>query len=459
MHIIAVGLNHHTAPVDIRERFAFDEETLPQALQTLRETKSIFECVILSTCNRTELYVVADQIHTGRHFTKSFLAEWFDMDADAFAPFLFINENQDAVSHLFKVTCGLDSMVLGETQILGQVRDSFALAQRSNTTGTFFNELFKEAITLGKRVHAETEINDNPVSTSYAAVELAKQIFGDFQDKHLLIMGAGKMSELTAKHMTSNGHLQLTVMNRTIENAKELAVRFNGTGTTFVQKSGYLESADIIISSTGARDYVLRHEEVERAAKKRKGRPLFIVDIAVPRDVEPSVHDIEGVFLYDIDDLEGIVHANLADRKETAIEIEGMIDKQMVIFQQWMDMLGVVPVMTALRQKALKIQSETMDSIERKLPQLSEREKKVLNKHTKSIINQMLREPIQKMKEMAAQPNRDEMLEMFIDVFGIEEEMTKEKTDQHSDNLSGKSQVETSQHGKRLNALSYQEEF
>ena len=165
MHIIAVGLNHHTAPVDIREKFTFDSEALPEALSMLRETKSIFECVIISTCNRTELYVAADQLHTGRHYTKDFLSKWFELEQETFAPFLFIKEKNEAIEHLFKVTCGLDSMVLGETQILGQVRDSFALAQQSGTTGTLFNELFKEAVTLGKRAHAETEINDNPVST------------------------------------------------------------------------------------------------------------------------------------------------------------------------------------------------------------------------------------------------------------------------------------------------------
>ncbi len=426
MHILAVGLNHHTAPVNIREKFAFENEALPEALRMLRESKSIFECAIISTCNRIELYVATDQLHTGRHYTKDFLSKWFDLAPEAFAPYLFIKENNEAIKHLFKVTCGLDSMVLGETQILGQVRDSFKLAQQAGTTGTLFNELFKEAVTLGKRAHAETEINDNPVSTSYAAVELAKQIFGSFHDKHILIMGAGKMSELTARHLTSHGAAKISVMNRTIEKAAQLASQFHGEGVTFDEKEASLEQADIIISSTGSKDYILQYNDVLKSSRKRKGRPLFIVDIAVPRDIDPEVHDIDGVFLYDIDDLEGIVHANLEERKGAAQVIEGMITTQLAAFQQWLDMLGVVPVMNALRQKSLRIQAETMQSLERKLPQLSDREKKVLSKHTKSIVNQMLREPIQKMKEMAGNPDRDQMLELFTDIFGIEEELAIE---------------------------------
>lgn len=427
MHILAVGLNHRTAPVDIREKFAFEASTLQEALTHLRHTKSIFEDVIVSTCNRTEVYVVSDQLHTGRHYTKTFLAEWFGIEKDQLTPYLFIKEDDVAIEHLFRVTCGLDSMILGETQILGQVRDSFLLAQTHHTTGTMFNELFKEAVTLAKKAHSETAINENPVSISYAAVELSKQIFGRLEDKHILIVGAGKMSELTAQHLNSQGVSKITVMNRTFEKAVELAKRFSGQASDMSEMAGALVEADILISSTGARGYILNSGFVKSVVKQRKGRPLFIVDIAVPRDIDPDINDIEGIFLYDIDDLEGIVQANLEGRKEAAEEINLFIEEQLVLFKQWLQTLGVVPVISALRKKALSVQAETMQSIERKIPGLNDRERKVISKHTKSIVNQLLRDPIQKAKELATEPTAAASMQAFIEIFGIENEVEEEK--------------------------------
>lgn len=423
MHIIAIGLNYRTTPVEIREKFAFQESELPQALQQLRQTKSILECTIISTCNRTEVYVVADQLHTGRYYTKAFLAEWFKMDLDDINPYLNIWENDHAIEHLFRVTAGLDSMILGETQILGQIRDGFLLAQEENATGTIFNQLFKQAVTLAKRAHSETQINDNPVSVSYAAVELGKKIFGDFHEKYVLIVGAGKMSELTAKHLHANGSNTITVINRTESKAEELAERFSGTARPFNELEDALVQADILISSTGAREYVITASMMKSVLKKRKGRPIFMVDIAVPRDLDPALAEFDDVYLYDIDDLEGIVEANLAERKNEAEKISLMIEKDLVDFKQWLATLGVVPLISALRSKALGIQAETMESIKRKLPDLTEREIKVLSKHTKSIINQLLRDPITRVKEIAGEQHAEEALALFEKIFALEEEL------------------------------------
>ncbi len=427
MHILTVGINYKTAPVEVREQLAFEEETLKDALHQFRKMKSILECTIISTCNRTELYAVADQLHTGRHFMKKFLSEWFHLDQSEFAPYLTIRENDDAITHLFRVASGLDSMILGETQILGQVRDAFLLAQEEGVTGTVFNELFKQAITFARKAHRETEINDNPVSISYAAVELGKKILGPFQNKRVFILGAGKMSELTAKHLHASGATDVTVWNRTYETAEELAEKFSGRARRMEELPDYLEKADIIISSTGASDYVITKSMVERIVKKRKGRPLFMVDIAVPRDLDPALSELEHVFLYDIDDLEGMVAANLEERQEAAAVIEEMIEEELAAFKDWVHTLGVVPIISALRQKALTIQAETMDSIERKLPDLTEREKKVLRKHTKSIINQMLRDPITRAKELAAESNAEESLALFTEIFALEEEVKEAK--------------------------------
>ncbi|TSB46262.1 glutamyl-tRNA reductase [Alkalicoccobacillus porphyridii] len=427
MHIILVGLNYKTAPVEMREKMAFQETELPAALKQLRTSKSILECAIISTCNRTEVYVVADQLHTGRHFTKTFLSDWFNMSKADVSPYLNIKENDAAVEHLMRVAAGLDSMILGETQILGQIKNQFLLAQTEQVTGTIFNELFKQAITFAKKAHSLTDISQQAVSVSYAGVELGKQIFGSFIDKHVLVLGAGKMSELTAKHLHSNGASSITVLNRTLEKAKELAQRFAGQARPMDELGDALTSADVFISSTGSRDFVVTKQDIATALKKRKGRPLFIVDIAVPRDIDPAIADYDDVYLYDIDDLQNIVEANLAERQKEAEKIELLIEAELVQFNQWVNTLGVVPLITALRSKALAVQADTMESIERKLPHLSERDRKVLRKHTKSIVNQLLRDPITRIKEMAGETDTIDPLDLVKEMFALEEELAEQE--------------------------------
>lgn len=421
MHIIVIGLNYKTAPVEIRERLTFNESDLVDAIKKLNAKKSMLESIILSTCNRTEIYAVVDQLHTGRYYIKEFLSEWFGIEQAEFSPYLFVYEEDGAVEHLFNVTCGLQSMVLGETQILGQVRSSFLLAQQEETTGTVFNHLFKQAITVAKRGHSETDIGANAVSVSYAAVELAKKIFGSLAGKHVLIFGAGKMGELAAQNLHGNGVRKVTVINRTYEKAQDLASRFGGEAKTLEDLQKSLIDADILISSTGAKDIVISKDMIAKVEKKRKGKPLFMVDIAVPRDLDPKIAELENVFLYDIDDLEGIVESNLQERRKAAQKIMLMIEKEIVDFKQWLGMLGVVPVISALREKALAIQTETMISLERKLAHLSDHDKKVLNKHTKSIINQLLKDPILQAKELAARPDAAQAMDLFMKIFNIED--------------------------------------
>ena len=431
MFILAVGLNYKTAPVEIRERLAFNESELKDAMKALQNKKSILENIVISTCNRTEIYAVVDQIHTGRYYIKEFLSQWFNMPTEEFAPYLFIHEGDRAVDHLFQVTCGLNSMILGETQILGQVRSSYVQAQKDEVIGTVFNQLFKQAVTLAKRAHAETEINTNAVSVSYAAVELAKKIFGSLNDKNVLVIGAGKMGELAIQNLYREGKKKVSVINRTHEKAVVLARKFDGMAKDLKELQCALLDADIVISSTGAKEYVITKELMGYVDRLRKGRPIFMVDIAVPRDLDPAINEIDSVFLYDIDDLEGIVEANLQERKIAAEAILMMIEAEIDSFNQWMNMLGVVPVISALREKALVIQADTMESLERKLPNLSDREKKIISKHTKSIINQMLKDPILYAKELSGAKHRDEALERFIKTFNIEElvEVQKMKYD------------------------------
>ncbi|GAB3050095.1 glutamyl-tRNA reductase [Virgibacillus ainsalahensis] len=434
MHILKVGFNYKTAPVEIREKLTFSEHSLHEAMTELKERKSILENVIVSTCNRTEIYAVVDQVHTGRYYIKKFLADWFQIDKEEFSSYLRIMEDDGALEHLFRVSTGLDSMVLGETQILGQVKQAFLTSQQSKTTGTIFNELFKQAITFGKKIQKDTAIGAHAVSVSYAAVELAKKVFGNLNNKQVVILGAGEMGELAAKNLQGSGATNITVMNRTYEKAEMMAEKFDADVADIDDLMEILEKADILITSTAADSFVLTKEMLAPIHKKRKGNPLFLVDIAVPRDIDPQISEFENVFLYDIDDLQHVVDENLESRKSAAVEIEIMMEKEIVMFKEWVKTLGVVPVISALRHKALSIQSETMKSIERKMPDLTEREKKVLNKHTKSIINQLLKEPVTQAKELASSNKAEESLELFVDIFGIEEEVKTEFKKQATNN-------------------------
>lgn len=426
MHTIVVGVNYRTAPVEIREKLSFVETELTNAMQALQDQKSILENVIVSTCNRTEIYATVDQLHTGKYYVKQFLANWFDIPLEDLSSYLFVHEDDQANNHLFRVTAGIDSMVLGETQILGQVKKSFLEGQENGTTGTVFNQLFKQAVTFAKRAHAETSIGENAVSVSYAAVELGKKIFGTLNHKHVVILGAGKMGELAIQNLHGSGAQKVTVFNRTFEKAKQLASKFDGDAKPMDELQCALLEADILISSTGSTEYVIDYELMQFVERLRKGKPLFMVDIAVPRDLDPRIGDLPNVFLYDIDDLHGIVEANLAERERAAVEINKMIDVEIKQFNDWVTTLGVVPIISALRQKASRIQSETMLSIENKMPNLTERERKVLNKHTKSIINQLLKEPILQVKELSSAHKSAEQLQLFQQIFGIEEDVKEE---------------------------------
>ncbi|HHI3610657.1 TPA: glutamyl-tRNA reductase [Bacillus anthracis] len=422
MHILVVSVNYRTAPVEFREKLTFQAAELERAMTTLQNQKSVLENVIVSTCNRTEIYAVVDQLHTGRYYIKKFLADWFQFEIEEIAPYLTIFEQDGAIDHLFRVTCGLDSMVVGETQILGQIKDSFLEAQQVKATGTIFNELFKQVITLAKRAHSETTIGESAMSVSYAAVELGKKIFGELTDCHVLILGAGKMGELALQNLYGSGARKVTVMNRTLSKAEIMAEKYMGHAKPLSELQCALLEADILISSTGASDYVITKEMMTKVEKMRSGRPLFMVDIAVPRDIDPAIDELEGSFLYDIDDLQGVVEANRAERLKEAEKIQFMIEEEIVLFKTWLSTLGVVPLISALRDKALAIQSETMESLERKIPNLSDRERKVISKHTKSIINQLLKDPILVAKEIAAEEGADEKLALFAKIFDLEME-------------------------------------
>mgnify|MGYP001244476407 CR=1 FL=1 len=450
MHLVVVGLNYRTAPVEIRERFAIAEADMPAALQALKKTTSILEGVIVATCNRTEVYAVVNRRTLCGHYIREFMEQWFRIPRQEFTQHLYIYEDDDAVDHLLRVTCGLDSMVLGETQILGQVKNAFLLAQQHGATGTIFNRLFKQAVTFAKRAHSETSIGESAVSVSYAAVELGKRIFGRFDDKTVMIVGAGKMSELTARHLHANGARRVLVAGRTLSRAEEVAAKFGGMALPLDEALARLHEADIVISSTGAESFVLDRRTVEQAMARRKNRPLFLIDIAVPRDIDPASASIPNVFLYDIDDLEGIVESNLAKRRREAARIEAMIAEELRQYKEWYAMLGVSPLIQALQEKAAAVHAQTLESLFRKLPDLDEREQKVIRKLTKSMVNQMIHDPILRLKEMATDKKRDEAMKMFTHLFALEEAVARLEAEARSEREPGRSSgaAENSQTGR-----------
>ena len=409
MHFVAISINHRTADVTLREQVAFRDDALRLAHEDLYETKAILENVILSTCNRTEVYAIVDQVHTGRYYIQRFLARSFGFEVDDIKDMSEVKVGDDAVEHLLRVTSGLDSIVLGETQILGQMRDAFFLAQNTGTTGTIFNHLFKQAITFAKKAHSETDIADNAVSVSYAAVELAKKVFGKLKSKHAVVIGAGEMGELSLLNLLGSGISNVTIVNRTLSKAKILAEKHNVSYDSLSALPSLLETTDIVISSTSAEDYIITNSMVKT------------------RDIEPGIDAITNIFNYDVDDLKDLVDANLRERQLAAETIAGQIPEEIDSHNEWVNMLGVVPVIRALREKAMNIQAETMESIDRKLPDLSERERKVISKHTKSIINQMLKDPIKQAKELSTDKKSNEKLELFQNIFDIEAEDPREK--------------------------------
>ncbi|WP_100488727.1 glutamyl-tRNA reductase [Sporolactobacillus pectinivorans] len=425
MHILAIGVNFRGAPIKIREKLTFEPSDLEKALKELHKTKGIFENVIVSTCNRTEIYAVSDRTDTGCYAVKHFFTNWFHVTMEELLPLLLVKEDKEAVDHLFHVTCGLDSMILGETQILGQVRSGFLTAQKSGATGAFFNELFKEALTVAKRAQSETHINDHPVSVSYAAVEMVKNTFGPLENKRALIVGAGEMGELALKHLSGAGTRDIMITNRTKSKADQLAKRPGLRSVPFELLNRLIEEADIVICTTSAQSFLISGSAVFDAQIRRRKRPLILVDICVPRNIDPAAGKIAGVFLYDIDDFEKIIDHNHEARRQAAQEIEPLIDHQLVKFNEWLLMRGVAPVISALRKKALTIHSETMKSIEHKLPGMTEQEHEIIRKHAQSMINQLLHDPINKLKELAGSENGESAVDLFADFFNIVEDESK----------------------------------
>jgi glutamyl-tRNA reductase len=421
MHIIVVGLNHKTTPIDLRERLHFPTTTLEEPLEKLAHYTEGGDRVILSTCNRVELYGHVQHLAHGSGRLQQFLSDYHGIAADALTPHLYSYHGEAALRHLFRVVSSLDSLVIGEPQIAAQVKESFAIARRAGATSAVFNQVFERAFAVAKRVRTETRISEHAVSVSYAAVELAKKIFQDLSAKTVLILGAGEMSELTARHLISHGVQQLLVANRTPERALELAVKLAGQGVALAELPGYLPKADIIVSSTGASELVIRKVDVQNALKLRKNRPMFFIDIAVPRDIDPTVNELDNVYVYDIDDLQHVVEENRKAREREAAVAETIIAREVEDVLKWFDEQQVVPAVIRLRRKAETIRNQEIEKLFARLGPVSDSEREAIEAMASSIINKLLHTPIVRLKQESQARGGGRYLQALRDLFSLDE--------------------------------------
>jgi glutamyl-tRNA reductase len=350
-NIILIGINHKTAPIELRECIAFNKDESAAALETLHSTPAILEALLYSTCNRVELLLVADDRLRALEAAQHFLFSRNNIPKSRFANSLYVHENDQAVRHLFRVAASLDSMIVGEPQILGQIKEAYRCATDAKTSGVILNRLMHRAFFVAKRIRTETGIGDRAVSISYAAVELGRKIFGSLEGKRVLLIGAGEMAELAVEHLIRHQVGDTFVANRTFENGLALASRFNGQAIRFEEVDEFIKQVDIIISSTGAPGFVLTREQVKPILRARRNRPIFLIDIAVPRDIDPEINRLDNAYVYDIDDLKGVIEENIEDRQKEAVKGERIIDEAVIRFREWLDGLDVIPTIVALRKK------------------------------------------------------------------------------------------------------------
>jgi len=431
LRIIAIGMNHETAPVELRECLGGDEDNPRKALAWIRNLEVVREGLFLSTCNRVEALVVAEEADAARESVISLMARLGGVQPEKFVPCLYVLEDREAVRHIFNVASSLDSMVVGEPQILGQIKEAYGLATREKTSGVILNRLMHRAFHVAKRVRSETEICGAAVSISYAAVELARKIFHVLDGKKVLLVGAGEMAELAARHLLTHGVSSLTVANRTFQRAVDVAERFQGAPVAFNEIDAALTNVDIVITSTASAGYVITRDQVKHSLRKRRNRPLFFIDIAVPRDVEPQVHELGNVYLYDIDDLKGVVALNLAQRKEEAVKAGRIVEEEVGKFEKWLKTLAVVPTIVSLQHKAESIILAELMKSRSVLDQLAPVQREAIETLVRSIADKILNDPIVFLKERAGRATVNTYLDLTKRLFqlnGVEAEAPEKAT-------------------------------
>jgi glutamyl-tRNA reductase len=419
VHLFLLGVSHKTAPVELRERLDFSSRDLGAAVEALSSRPGAAETVVLSTCNRSEMYVVAEDIARANDELVSFLSDYHEVPPAAFVPHLFACQDADVVRHLFRVAAGLDSLVVGEPQILGQVKDAYAIAAEHRSSGPLLSKLFHSSFVVGKRVRTETALGEGAVSISYTAVQLARKIFGRLNGRRVLVLGAGEMGKLTAQHLRAQGVGEIVITSRTLARAQELAHSVEGTAVPWSELMTVLAPADIVITATGSQRPILGRADIESVMGPRRRDPLFIIDIAIPRDVEPDAGNIEQVFLYNVDDLQAIVQENLTRRGAEMQRAEQIVDEEVRRFLTWHRSRGAIPTVVALRQRFDAIRRAELQRLEGKLAGLPADARARVDDITRIIMEKLLLEPTEQLKALPDRETQALYTEAVNRLFGL----------------------------------------
>ncbi len=398
MNLFLLGASHHSAPVDLRERIDFSRRGVPEALSVLGEISGVAEVAILSTCNRSEIYAMCESRARQREALASFMSSYHDVQESELGPHLYSRQDGDAARHLFRIAAGLDSLVVGEPQILGQVKDAYTIASGHGYTGALLNRLFHWSFGVGKRVRSETGLGEGAVSVSYAAISLAKKIFGDLKGLQTLVIGAGEMAELTATHLKSHAVARIQVASRTPSHAATLAAKVDGEPVPWEDITAHLASADVVVTATGSASPIVTHGHVHAAMRPRRDRPLFVIDIGLPRDVDPTSADIEQVFLYNIDDLRTIVRENLTRRQAQVDRAELMVHEEVERFMVWLRSRAAIPTVVALRRRFEAIRQSELTRLESKLAPLPPAARARVEEVTRLLVERLLSAPTEQLK-------------------------------------------------------------
>jgi len=422
MHLFLLGVSHRTAPVDLRERLDFSSRDLSAASEAIARRPSMSESVVLSTCNRSEIYVASSDPAQSREELVTFLSDYHHVPAQTFQPHLFSLENSAAVAHLFRVAAGLDSLVVGEPQILGQVKEAYQAAAGKQCVGPVLSNAFRWSFGVGKRVRTETALGEGAVSVSFAAVALARKIFGRLKGRRVLVVGAGEISSLTAQHLRTQGVGEIVITSRTHANAEALANEVGGLAVPWEGMINALGSADIVITATGSQRPIITRAQLEAAHGYRRGTPLFIIDVAVPRDVDPAIAEIEQVFLYNIDDLQSIVEENLSRRKAEVERAESIVNEEVTKFMAWQRSRGAVPTVVALRQRFEAIRRSELQRLEGKLGGLPPEARARVDEVTRLIVEKLLLEPTEQLKALPDEETQAAYTEAVNRLFRLADE-------------------------------------
>ncbi|MEM7009282.1 MAG: glutamyl-tRNA reductase [Thermodesulfobacteriota bacterium] len=423
LRTLVLGISHKTAPIEVRELFTFSNENIENALTELKTKPHIEECVIVSTCNRVEIYAVSENVEECLENIKQFLSEFHQVPREKFSPHIYYSIGHMAVRHLFKVASSIDSMVVGEPQILGQVKDSYKSAIAAGSTGVILNRLFHTSFFVAKRIRTETGIGSHAVSISYIAVELAKRIFDDFSSRKVMLIGTGEMAEIAAQHLIGAGIKDLLIASRNFENAVLLSEKLNGRSIGFDEVFYHLKDVDIVIAATGSQDYIIKQSHAKEALKLRNNEPMFMIDIAVPRDIDPRVEDLSDIYLYDIDDLKNVSDENIKTRRQSLTKAEEIVLEVEKSYDTWLRGLKAVPAIIDLKNRFEIIKNSELEKALDKLEGISKDDKYIIELMASRIIGKILHNPLTNLKKESSSSMGALYVDSIKKLFELEKEL------------------------------------